>query len=60
MRSSIQFFARNDPKLGTGILDEDFLGFGQWVPVLLLLMPVMSIVDTYSRELSIYIVFLSG
>lgn len=56
----IRFFAQNNPERGIGILDEDFWDFGQWVPVLLLLMPAMSIVDTYSRESFIYTVLLSA
>lgn len=53
-RRIVRFFAHNSPKFGKAILDDDALDFGQWVPVLLLLMPVMSIVDTYSRQSSIY------
>lgn len=53
-RNVAKLFAQNKPEQENGILDEDFWDFGQWVPVLLLLMPAMNIVDTYSRESFMY------
>ncbi|KAI9369757.1 hypothetical protein BJX61DRAFT_132677 [Aspergillus egyptiacus] len=41
------FEIQTDPVAGTRALEDDYWGFGQWVPVSLLLIPVVSTVEAY-------------